>query len=67
MLRFGMILAAQGGALSRIGADFKRGLGGRLGSGNQWMSWIALEDTIAIIRAAIGDRSQNIQYRDRST
>jgi uncharacterized protein len=55
MLRFGIILAAQGGALSRMVPIFKRGFGGRLGSGNQWMSWIALEDTIAIIRAAIAD------------
>lgn len=55
MLRFGVILAAQGGALPRMLVPFKRGLGGRLGSGNQWMSWIALEDTIGIIRAAIGN------------
>lgn len=64
MLRFGLILAAQGGALPRMLVPFNRGLGGRLGSGNQWMSWIALEDTIGIIRAAIGDANhENIQYR----
>jgi len=59
MLRFGIILAAQGGALPRMVPIFKRGFGGRLGSGDQWMSWIALEDTIAIIRAAI----ENPQYK----
>jgi hypothetical protein len=55
MLRFGVILAADGGALSQMLRPFKKGLGGRLGSGEQWMSWIALEDTIRVIRAAIGD------------
>jgi hypothetical protein len=55
MLRFGVVLAAQGGAVPRMLVPFKRGLGGRLGSGNQWMSWIALEDTIGIIRTAIGN------------
>ncbi len=55
MLRFGIILAAQGGALPRMVPIFKRGFGGRLGSGNQWMSWVALEDVIAVIRAAIVD------------
>jgi uncharacterized protein (TIGR01777 family) len=69
MLRFGIILAVQGGALPRMVPVFKRGFGGRLGSGDQWMSWIALEDTIAIIRAAIGDGSdadasqKNSKYR----
>ncbi len=64
ILRFGVILAAQGGALPQMLPPFKRGFGGRLGSGQQWMSWIALEDTIRIIRAAIGDpESGNAQYR----
>jgi uncharacterized protein (TIGR01777 family) len=65
MLRFGVILSAEGGALPRMLQPFKRGLGGRLGSGKQWMSWIALEDTIRIIRAAIGDvRSGDSQERN---
>jgi hypothetical protein len=34
---------------------FKLGAGGRLGSGKQWMSWVALEDVVEIIRAAISD------------
>lgn len=51
--RFGMILARQGGALPRMALPFRLGVGGRLGSGRQWMSWIALEDAIGIIRYAM--------------
>jgi uncharacterized protein (TIGR01777 family) len=64
ILRFGVILAAQGGALPQMLPPFKRGFGGRLGSGQQWMSWITLDDVIRIIRAAIGDaQPENTQYR----
>ncbi|HEY6442571.1 MAG TPA: TIGR01777 family oxidoreductase [Candidatus Acidoferrales bacterium] len=52
-LRFGVILSADGGALPRMLAPFKYGVGGRLGSGNQWMSWIALEDVMEIMFSAI--------------
>jgi uncharacterized protein len=55
LLRFGMILSARGGALPRMLAPFKLGVGGRLGNGKQWMSWIAIEDVIGVIRAALGD------------
>jgi uncharacterized protein len=55
MARFGVILATQGGALPRMLMPFKLGLGGRLGSGKQWMSWIALEDVVQILRSAIAD------------
>jgi uncharacterized protein (TIGR01777 family) len=43
-LRFGVVLAAKGGALKQMLPIFKLGAGGRLGSGRQWMSWIALPD-----------------------
>jgi hypothetical protein len=52
-LRFGVILSAEGGALPSMLAPFKYGVGGRLGSGNQWMSWIVLEDAAEIVRSAI--------------
>lgn len=55
VLRFGMILSLHGGALPRMATPFKLGLGGRLGSGKQWMSWIALEDVVGSIRAALAD------------
>jgi uncharacterized protein (TIGR01777 family) len=53
LARFGIILAKHGGALAKMLLPFKLGTGGRLGSGKQWMSWITLEDVVAIIRFAI--------------
>jgi uncharacterized protein (TIGR01777 family) len=55
LLRFGVILSAEGGALPQMLLPFKFGLGGRLGSGKQWMSWIALEDAAGIICSAIAN------------
>jgi uncharacterized protein (TIGR01777 family) len=52
-LRFGVILTARGGALPRLLGPFRLGLGGRLGSGRQWMSWVSLGDAVAAIRFAI--------------
>jgi len=49
-LRTGIVLARQGGALARLVLPFRLGLGGRTGSGAQWMSWIALDDEIGAIR-----------------
>jgi uncharacterized protein (TIGR01777 family) len=46
-LRFGVVLAAGSGALARMLPIFRLGLGGRLGSGKQWMSWIGLRDLVA--------------------
>lgn len=53
--RFGIILAKQGGALPAMMMPIKFGLGGKLGSGRQWTSWIALQDVVAIIHAALRD------------
>ncbi len=53
ILRFGMVLAPHGGALARMLPPFRLGLGGPLGSGRQWMSWIALEDALGIIAWAL--------------
>jgi len=52
-LRFGIILAAQGGAFPRMLLPFKLGVGGRFGNGRQWMSWVALEDAVRAARLAI--------------
>ncbi len=54
-LRFGLILAPQGGALPMMLTPFRFGLGGRLGSGEQWMSWIAIDDAIQVICLAMVD------------
>ncbi|AEH10526.1 domain of unknown function DUF1731 [Candidatus Protofrankia datiscae] len=48
-LRSGVVLSARGGALARQLPLFRRGLGGRLGSGRQWLSWITLADETAAI------------------
>ena len=46
-LRFGMVLGPKGGAMARLAPLFRLGLGGRLGGGRQWMSWISEEDAVA--------------------
>jgi uncharacterized protein (TIGR01777 family) len=51
-LRTGIVLARHGGALARMLPPFRLGLGGRLGSGQQWMSWIHLDDLCEMIRFA---------------
>jgi uncharacterized protein (TIGR01777 family) len=53
MLRFGIILAAHGGALPRMALPFKMGAGGRLGAGRQWMSWLTLAEAVGMIRFAL--------------
>jgi uncharacterized protein (TIGR01777 family) len=49
-IRTGIALAPQGGVLARLAPLFKFGVGGRLGPGTQWMSWISLPDHIGAIR-----------------
>ena len=48
-LRFGVILSKNGGALAKMLPIFRLGLGGKIGNGNQWMSFISLEDVLGII------------------
>jgi uncharacterized protein len=55
LLRFGVILATEGGALAKMLPLFRLGLGGRLGSGRQWMSWIAMNDAVGAIVHALTD------------
>lgn len=55
MLRFGVIVAAHGGALPKMLAPLRWGVGGRLGNGKQWMAWVALEDALEAARNAIVD------------
>jgi len=56
-LRIGVVLSGEGGALPKMVTPFKFGLGGKLGSGRQYMSWIALEDLVGVIRRALEDES----------
>jgi uncharacterized protein (TIGR01777 family) len=53
LARLGIILSREGGALAKVLLPFKLGAGGRLGSGQQWMSWVTLDDVVGILRMAI--------------
>lgn len=59
ILRTGVVLSGHGGALPRMLPAYRTGLGGPLGSGRQWMSWIALQDYIGIAYRALFDRGLN--------
>lgn len=52
-VRTGLVLDARGGALPRMLPPFRMGVGGKLGSGKHWMSWIHLEDLAAMIQFAL--------------
>ncbi|HEX6038655.1 TIGR01777 family oxidoreductase [Longimicrobium sp.] len=54
-LRIGVVLTAKGGALEQLMLPFKMGVGGRIGSGRQWMPWISLDDVVEVILRAIRD------------
>ena len=56
-LRIGLVLGIEGGVLSRLVVPFEFGLGGPIGSGQQWMSWIARDDLVRIIAHVIAVRS----------
>lgn len=57
VLRLGVVLGRDGGMLKRLLPVFRAGLGGRVGSGRQWLSWIGREDVVAVIRRMLADRS----------
>lgn len=59
LLRTGIVLSKDGGALGTMLTPFKLGVGGVVGSGKQWMSWISMDDEIAIINFAI--ENENIR------
>lgn len=47
--RFGVVLSPAGGALGRMLLPFRLGLGGRLGDGSQWMSWVSIDDAVSAL------------------
>lgn len=51
--RFGIVLSPRGGALARMLLPFRLGAGGRVGSGRQWMSWVALDDAVTAVLHAL--------------
>ena len=56
ILRIGIVLGVNGGALGKMLPIFKVGLGGPIGDGNQWMSWIHIDDLCDIIVNGIKDK-----------
>jgi hypothetical protein len=56
-LRIGFVLSREGGGLQKMLPPFKLGVGGKVGSGRQYISWITLEDLVRAIRRAIEDES----------
>jgi uncharacterized protein (TIGR01777 family) len=53
LLRTGIVLGAHGGALTKMVLPIKMGVGGRLGAGTQWMSWVTLDEIVNIIFFAL--------------
>jgi uncharacterized protein len=56
-IRTGIVLSGRGGVLPKMLLPFKFGAGGKLGSGRQWVSWIAVEDEVGAIVHLLGDDS----------
>lgn len=57
LLRTGIVLSKDGGALATMLTPFKLGVGGVVGSGKQWMSWVSLDDVVGIINFAVENES----------
>lgn len=53
ILRFGMVLGKGGGALAKMLPAFKMGMGGPLGDGTQWVSWISMDDVVGVVDFAM--------------
>jgi len=66
ILRFGVALAPDGGALKKMMMPFKFGVGGPVGSGEQWMSWIDRDDVVRMVEWAIDDASVRGTYNATS-
>src|SRR6185503_1796944 len=59
LTRFGIILDEHGGALAKMLTPFRMGIGGRIGDGKQWMSWVALDDVVGALQFVIRDQFVN--------
>jgi uncharacterized protein (TIGR01777 family) len=52
-LRFGLVLSSRGGALEKMILPFKLGLGGKIGDGQQWWSWVHVDDIVGAVHHAL--------------
>ncbi|HEU4887245.1 MAG TPA: TIGR01777 family oxidoreductase [Thermoanaerobaculia bacterium] len=66
LLRFGVVLDAEGGALKKMALPFKLGAGGPIGNGTQWMSWIDRDDAVRMVEWAIDRESARGIYNATS-
>ncbi len=66
LIRTGLVLGSKGGILQRMLLPFKLGLGGQIGNGQQWMSWIHLKDWIAIVETMINNQGMIGAYNATS-
>jgi len=62
LIRTGLVLGRDGGLLQRMRLPFQFGLGGAIGDGRQWMSWIHLEDWLAIVERMIDEPGMRCAY-----
>ena len=60
VMRLGVVLAADGGALPPMLTPFKFGAGGRLGNGRQWVSWVALDDVTGALQFALTNEAGGV-------
>ncbi|MGB9093719.1 MAG: TIGR01777 family oxidoreductase [Gallionella sp.] len=62
LLRTGLVLSRRGGLLGRMLLPFRLGLGARLGDGKQWMSWIHIDDYVAMLLGLLRDENAGGPY-----
>ena len=62
LLRTGLVLSNDGGLLGRMLLPFKLGLGARLGDGKQWMSWVHIDDYVAMLLGLLSDAQASGPY-----
>ena len=62
ILRIGIVLGVDGGALGKMLPVFRLGFGGPIGDGQQWMSWISRADLCSLITAALADQAYSGVY-----